>query len=97
MKEKYEKRCIEEGTNLVNPDPDMTKEDLEILCKLLLEKGTAQAMEARGAIVTQWYAVGRITECMGLNAEGINHSRNEYSSVFDMDLSRQKGLTKTNI
>ena len=80
LKEQYEKRCIEEGTNLVNPDPDMTKEDLEILCKLLLEKGTTQSMEARGAIVTQWYAVGRITECILLNLAH-KSSRNTWSNI----------------
>jgi hypothetical protein len=48
LKDRYQKRCVEEGTKLVNNDPEMSKEDLEILCKLLLAKGSRSSCESRG-------------------------------------------------
>ena len=96
-KQRFELKCLDDGTDLINSDPEMTKTDLDILNRLLLGKGSVSASEHRAVINIQFYTMGRVSEPITLNSTGLKFSKSDYSSVFDLDLYRKKRGVKSTI
>jgi hypothetical protein len=55
-------RCIRDGVPISEAAPDISLQDLELLCELLYLEGSPEALEIRSLVIADFLSIGRISD-----------------------------------